>query len=86
MTIDLRKPSEDLFAVLMDETESEAYCRVKSVEPGEGIETFIKIFKCFMGIGGVGLQDKARQIMAQLLLNLTVKSPTRWINCSTASE
>jgi len=24
VTIDLRKPSEDLFAVLMDETESEA--------------------------------------------------------------
>ena len=32
MTIDLRL-NEDLFAVLMDKTESEAYFRVKSVEP-----------------------------------------------------
>ena len=44
MTIDLKRLNEDLFAVLMDKTESEAYLRVKSDEPGNGIEAFVKIF------------------------------------------
>ena len=66
VTIDLKRLNEDLFAVLMDKTESEAYFRVKSVEPGNGIEAFVKIFKWFMGTSGMGLQDKARQIMAPI--------------------
>jgi D-3-phosphoglycerate dehydrogenase len=48
----------------MDKTESEAYFRVKSVEPGNGIEAFVKIVKWFMGTSGLGLQEKARSIMA----------------------
>ena len=48
----------------MDKTESEAYFRVKSVEPGNGIEAFVKIVKWFMGTSGLGLQEKARQIMS----------------------
>ena len=66
MTIDLRRLNEDLFAVLVDKTESEAYFRVKSAEPGNGIEAFVKISKWFMGTRGMGLQDKARQIMAPI--------------------
>ena len=64
VAVSLRKPNEDLFAVLMDKAESEAYFRVTSVEPVEGIEAFINIFKRFMGTRGMGLQEKARQIMA----------------------
>ena len=60
----MKRLNEDLLAVLMGKTESEAYVRVKSVEPGNGIEEFVKIFKWFMGTSGMGLQDKARQIMA----------------------
>ena len=45
VTIDLKRLNEDLFAVLMDKTESEAYFRVKSVEPGNGIEACVKLFK-----------------------------------------
>ena len=66
MTIDLKVLNEDLFAVLMDKTESEAYFRVKSVEPGNGIEAFVNIVKWFMGTSGLGLQEKARQIMAPI--------------------
>ena len=40
----MKRLNEDLFAVLMDKTESEAYFRVKSVEPGTGIEAFVKIY------------------------------------------
>ena len=55
MTIELRRLNEDLFAALMDNTESAAHFRVKSVEPGDGIEAFVNIFKLFMGTGGMGL-------------------------------
>ena len=51
VTIDLKRLNEDLFAVLMDKTESEAYFRVKSVEPGNGMEAFVTIFKWFIGTG-----------------------------------
>ena len=50
VTIDLRRLTEDLFAVPMDNTESEAYLRAKSVDPGNGIEAFVKIFKWFMAL------------------------------------
>jgi len=50
----------------MDKTESEAYFRVKSLDPGNGIEAFVKIFKWFMSTSGMGLQDKARQIMSPI--------------------
>jgi len=66
VTIDLSGINEDLFAVLMDKTESEAYFRVKSVEPGNGIEAFVKIVKWCMGTSGLGLQEKARQIMSPI--------------------
>ena len=41
VTADFRKLNEDLFAAFMDKTESEAYFRVKSVEPGEGVEALV---------------------------------------------
>ena len=66
VTMDLNGINEDLFAVLMDKTESEACFRVKSVEPGNGIEAFVKIVKWFKGTSGLGLQEKARQIMAPI--------------------
>jgi hypothetical protein len=58
--LDLAAVNEDLFSVLMDKTESEAYFRVKSVEPGNGIEAFVKIVKWFMGTSGLGLQRKSQ--------------------------
>jgi hypothetical protein len=63
---DVSQLNEDIFAVLMDKTTGEAYLRVKSVESGERIDAFVKIYKWFMGTSGMGLQDKARQIMAPI--------------------
>ena len=34
------------------------------MESGEGIDAFVKIYNWLMGASGMGLQDKARQIMA----------------------
>ena len=44
MSVDIGQLNEDLFAALMDKTIGEAYLRVKSVESGEGIEAFVKIY------------------------------------------
>ena len=79
--MDLNGINEDLFAVLMDKTESEAYFRVKLVEPGNGIEAFDKIVKWFMGTSGLGLQEKARQIMAPIPSKSEVTLLRRWRNC-----
>ena len=49
---DIGQLNEDLFAVLMDETIGEAYLRVKSVEAGEGVEAFVKIYKWHTGTSG----------------------------------
>jgi len=38
--------------------------RVKTVESGKGIYAVVKIYIWFMGISGMGLQEKAQQIMA----------------------
>ena len=48
----------------MDKTIGEAYLTVKPVESGEGIEAFVKRYKWYMGTSGMGLQEKAQQIMA----------------------
>ena len=58
----------------MTKTESEAYFRVKAVEPGEEIEAFMKIL---MGTSGMGLQDKARQVMAPVAPKPESKMPLK---------
>ena len=76
ISMDVGQLNEDLFAVLMDKTTGEAYLRVKSVEAGDGIEAFVKIYKWYMGTSGMGLQDKARQIMAPIPPSQKEKSQT----------
>ena len=84
--MDLSGINEDLFAVLMDKTESEAYFRVKSVDPGNGIEAFVKIVKWFMGTSGLGLQEKARQTIAPIPPKSEVTLPNLWRNGSATMQ
>ena len=53
--IDVGKLNEDMYSVLMDKTEGEAWLRVRSVDSGNGLEAFTS---------GQGLSDKARSIMS----------------------
>ena len=55
---------EDMYSVLMDKTEGEAWLRVKSVVSGNGQEAFVKLYKWFTGTSGQGLSERARAIMA----------------------
>ena len=71
VTIDLKRLNEDLFAVLMDKTES---------EPGNRIEAFVKIFKWFMGTSGMCHRTRPGKLCRQSHRNRKVKSPMRWRN------
>ena len=58
------KLNEDMYSVLMDKTEGDAWLRVKSVISGRGLEAFVRIYKWFAGTSGMGLSERARVIMA----------------------
>ena len=62
--VDMGSLNEDLYAVLMDKTEGEAWQRVRAVNSGHGLEAFVRIYKWFMGTSGQGLSEKARIIMS----------------------
>ena len=62
--IDMTKLNEDLYGVLMDKTEGEAYARVKAVTQGMGLEAYVKLYKWFMGTTGLGLTERARAVMS----------------------
>ena len=56
--------NEDMYSVLMDRTEGDAWLRVKSVSSGNGLAAFVKVYKWFTGTSGQGLSERARTIMA----------------------
>ena len=62
--VDVKTLNEDMYSVLMDKTEGEAWQRVKTVRSGRGLEAFVKVYKWFMGTSGQGLSERARAIMS----------------------
>ena len=62
--VDMSKLNEDMYSVLMDKSEGDAWLRVKSVNSGHGMEAFVKVYKWFMSTSGQGLSERARAIMA----------------------
>ena len=56
--------NEDMYSVLMDKTEGDAWLRVKTVTSGNGLAAFVKIYKWFTGTSGQGMSERARTIMA----------------------
>ena len=64
ITSDISEFSEDMFSVLLGKTDGGARLEVKTVESGEGISAFMQIYQWLMGASELGLQEKARRIMA----------------------
>ena len=62
--VSMKTLNEDMYSVLMDKTEGEAWQRVKTVRSGRGLEAFVKVYKWFMGTSGQGLSERARAIMS----------------------
>ena len=63
ITLNPEEIQMDLFAVLKDKTEGEAETRMKSVKRGKGMDGYCKIYKWFTGTTGMGLAEKAKEVM-----------------------
>ncbi len=62
--VDMIKLNEDMYTVLMDKTEGEAWTSVKAVVSGSGLEAYMKLYKWFTGTTGLGITEKARRVMS----------------------
>ena len=54
---------EDLYYILVDKTEGEAAGKVKTVEAGQGILAYHKIYWWYVKTSGIALQDRSRKVM-----------------------
>ena len=52
--MDIGQLNEDMYSVLMDKTEGDAWLRVKAVKSGRGLEAFVRIYKWIAGTSGMG--------------------------------
>ena len=55
--VDIERLNEDMYSVLMDKTEGEAWLKVKSVTSGSGLQAFIRVYRWFACTSGQGLSD-----------------------------
>ena len=61
--IDIGKLEEDMYYVLTAKCKGEAGLRVASVEPGEGIKAYQKVYLWFSGVSGMALTARSRMVM-----------------------
>lgn len=59
----MEKLNDDMYSVLTDKTEGDAWLRVRSVDSGNGFEAFVKLYRRFTGTSGQGLSERARVTM-----------------------
>ena len=57
------RANEDLYYVLVEKTEGEAALRVSSSEPGDGLESYQKVYLWFAGTTGLALAERTRMLM-----------------------
>ena len=55
--------AENLYYVLVEKTEGDAALRVSSVEPGEGMQAYMKVYLWFAGTTGLALTEISRMVM-----------------------
>ena len=60
---DLNRISEDLYYVLVEETEGDANIRVSSGESGDGLRAYMRLYLWFAGTMGVALTEKTQQLI-----------------------
>ena len=60
---EINRLNEDLFFILTDKTEGESLVRVMGVPSGDGFLAYQKVHKWYAGISGLGIAERARQVM-----------------------
>ena len=57
------KVSGDVWNVLVDKTEAEAYDKIKMVPKGQGVVAYGVLYRWFTDVSGLGLSEQARMLM-----------------------
>ncbi len=60
---DFLKVSEDVWNVLIDKVEAEAYDKIKMVPKGRGVVAYGVLYRWFTDVSGLGLAEQARMLM-----------------------
>ena len=55
--------SKDLYKVLIDKAEGEAYDKIKMVQPGDGMKAYGVLYRWFTEVSGLGLVEQSRRLM-----------------------
>jgi hypothetical protein len=55
--------SGDVYKVLIDKSEAEAYDKIKMVRPGDGLKAYGIMYRWFTDVSGLGLAEQARRLM-----------------------
>ncbi len=55
--------SGDVWKVLIDKAEAEAYDKIKTITQGEGLKAYAVIYRWFTDVSGLGLAEQARRLM-----------------------
>ncbi len=55
--------SMDLWKVLIDKTEAEAYDKIKTITQGHGLQAYGMVYRWFTDASGLGLAEHARRLM-----------------------
>ena len=55
---------EDLYILLVEKTEGEAMSRLRGCQIGNGIQTYMVLYKWFMGASGQAIADRVKRLMS----------------------
>ncbi len=55
--------SGDVWKVVIDKAEAEAYDKIKTIQQGEGLKAYAVIYRWFTDESGFGLAEQARRLM-----------------------
>ena len=60
---DYDKLVQDLYGILIDKSEDEAYDKIKSIDTNKGLQAYMVLYKWFTDVSGMGLAEQARRLM-----------------------
>ena len=75
MGSDWSRLTSDMYKILIDKAEGEAYDKIKTVPNGEGMRAYLILYRWFTDVTGVGLAEQARKLRHPdaLLLHVNLK-------------
>ena len=60
---DWNSMSEEMYKVLIDKADGEAYDKIKSITAGDGCKAYAIMYKWFTDVSGLGLSEQTRRLM-----------------------